>query len=268
MDLAGRTVLLTGAAGGIGHHIAEALTARGARVVASDRDAAELRRAVPGAAARLAADLRDLDQAEVLVARAEEAAGPVEVLVNCAGLAYVGAYVQEERDEIEDAVRVNLLAPMALIRAVLPGMLARRCGHVVNLTSVSGKGPAPYLATYAATKAGLIELTRSLRLEHRGRGVGFSAVSPGFVADEGMYARMERTGERAPMLLGTTSPARVATAVVRAIERDAPEKLVAPRPMRPVFALTELSPRAGELLILASGARRFLRKVGEKGGRA
>jgi NAD(P)-dependent dehydrogenase (short-subunit alcohol dehydrogenase family) len=266
MDPRGRTVLLTGAAGGIGHHIAAALAERGARLVVSDVDDASLAAAaLPVDAIRLAADLRDLDAAEGLVARAEQAAGPLDVLVNCAGLEFTGAFAQQDRGSIEDLVGVNLLAPLTLIRAALPGMLARRRGHVVNVTSISGKGAAPYLAVYGTTKAGLIELTRSLRVEHRGTGVSFSAVSPGFVADEGMYARMEG---RAPVTLGTSKPARVASGVLEALDRDVPEKLVVTRPMRAFFALTELSPRAGELGIVASGARRFLRRVAERRGTA
>jgi short-subunit dehydrogenase len=260
-------VLLTGAAGGIGHHVAAALVRRGARLVVSDLDQDALDR-IPGAAAALTADLRDLDAGEALIARAEDAAGPLDVLVNCAGLEYTGAFADQARDELEDIVRVNLLAPMALIRAALPGMLARGAGHVVNIASIAGKGPAPYLATYGTTKAGLIELTRSLRVEHRGTGVTFSAVSPGFVAREGMYARMASDDVKAPFTLGTSPPEKVAAAVVEAIEDDVPEKLVTSRPMRPFFALTELSPRAGELGIIGTGARRFLKKVGERRGRA
>ena len=266
MDPSGRTVLLTGAAGGIGHHIADVLARRGATVVASDADPGQLDAApLPPTVVRVAADLRDADAAEGLVARAEAEAGPLDVLVNCAGLEHTGSYARQPRGSIEDLIAVNLLAPSLLIRAVLPGMLARGTGHVVNLASISGKGPAPYLAVYGATKAGLIELTRSLRLEHRGSGVSFSAVSPGFVADEGMYARMEG---RAPFTLGTSKPDRVARAVLEALDRDVPEKLVVSRPMRPFFALTELSPRAGELGIIGSGARRFLRKVAERRGTA
>jgi NAD(P)-dependent dehydrogenase (short-subunit alcohol dehydrogenase family) len=267
MHLQGRTVLLTGAGGGIGHHIAETLARRGARVVASDIDEDRLE-PLAGVAARLGADLRDLDAAEALVARAEEAAGPLDVLVNCAGLEYTGAYADQERAEIEDLVRVNLLAPMTLIRAALPGMLARGRGHVVNIASVAGKGPAPYLATYGTTKAALIELTRSLRVEHRGTGVGFSAVSPGFVEREGMYARMAEDDLEAPVALGTSPPEQVAVAVAEAVEDDIPEKLVTARPMRPFFALTELVPRAGELGIIVSGARRFLGRVAGRRGRA
>jgi short-subunit dehydrogenase len=267
LALDGRTVLLTGAAGGIGGHVARALVRAGARLVVSDREAAGLER-LEGAVARLAADLRDLDVAEALVARTEAAAGPLDVLVNCAGLEYTGAYADQRRDELEDIVRVNVLAPMVLTRAALPGMLARGAGHVVNVTSVAGKGPAPYLASYGATKAALIELTRSLRVEHRGTGVGFSAVSPGFVERDGMYGRMRAAGDRAPVALGTSPPEDVAAAVVAVVEDDVPERIVASRPVRPLFALAELSPRAGELAIIASGARRFLRSVGRRRGRA
>src|SRR4051812_59108 len=211
MDLTGRTALLTGAAGGIGHHIADALALRGARLIASDVDEAELgEAALPAEAVRVAADLRDPAEIERLVAEA----GEIHVLVNCAGLEYTGAYAQQEVAEIDDIVRVNLLAPMLLIRAVLPGMLARGDGHVVNIASIAGKGPAPFLTAYGTTKAGLIGLTRSLRVEHRGSGVRFSAVSPGFVAREGMYARMAAGDVKAPFALGTVPPERVAHAVI------------------------------------------------------
>ena len=262
MKLAGRTVLVTGAAGGIGHHIVSALRERQARVLAHDADLAKLEAApLPPDVTFVPADLRDLHACERLVERA----GAIDVLVNCAGLEYVGRYEEMGRGEIDDLVRVNLLAPMMLTRFVLPGMLERRSGHVVNIASIAGKGPTPYLTTYGATKAALISLTLSLRAEHRGSGVSFSAVAPGFVSDEGMYARMEAT---APAALGTSTPDRVAAAVVRAIEHDRAEKIVASRPMRPLFVLNQISPRIGELGISASGAKRFLRKVGERRGRA
>ena len=261
MELTGRTVLLTGAAGGIGHHIADVVAASGAHLIASDVDEATLAAApLPAGIERRAADLRDLDAVERLVAEA----GEVDVLINCAGLEYTGSFHEQERHEIEDLVAVNVRAPLATIRAVLPGMLDRGYGQIVNVGSISGKGPAPYLATYAATKSALIELTRSLRVEYLDSCVGISVVSPGFVAREGMYARMEG---KAPFTLGTSDPEEVAQAVLRSIADDVPEILVAARPMRPFFALTELSPRAGEVGIVASGARRFLKGVAERRGR-
>jgi NAD(P)-dependent dehydrogenase (short-subunit alcohol dehydrogenase family) len=265
MELTGRTVLLTGAAGGIGHHIADVLARRGARLVVSDATDEQLAAApLPPDATRIAADLRSLDAIADLVARA----GAIDVLVNCAGLEYTGAFHDQGRDELADILQVNLHAPMELIRLVVPGMLARGAGHVVNIASISGKGPSPFLAAYGTTKAGLIELTRSLRVEYRDSCVGFSAVSPGFVAREGMYARMAEPGLEAPVTLGTSPPEQVAQAVLEVIEKDVPERIVTARPMRPFFALTELSPQIGELGIIGSGARRFLKRVAERRGRA
>jgi short-subunit dehydrogenase len=265
MELTGRTVLLTGAAGGIGHHIADVLARRGARLVLSDVSDEKLAGApLPEGTTRIAADLRSLDAIEDLVSRA----GAVDVLINNAGLEYAGAFHEQTREELADILHVNLHAPMELIRLIVPSMVARGSGHVVNLASISGKGPSPYLATYGTTKAGLIGLTRSLRVEYRGTGVRFSAVSPGFIEREGMYARMAEDGLRAPFTLGTSPPEQVAQAVLRVLDGDVPEKIVASRPMRPFFALGELSPRLGELGIIGSGARRFLRRVAERRGRA
>lgn len=271
MQLRDRTVLLTGAAGGIGGYIAEALAAAGAKLVLTDRDETGLARVRARAGQAVVAappcDLRDLAAAEALPARAEADAGPLDVLVNCAAIEFTGAFTAHTRDELDEIATVNLTAPMVLIRTVLPGMLERRRGHVVTIGSISGKGPAPYLAGYATTKAALIELTRSLRLEHRESPVGFSIVNPGFVADAGMYRRMELDGDRAPLALGTSKPERVAGAVVDVIEGDLAERDVSTRPMRPLFALTELHPVFGELGVRAAGGRRFLRAVGRTRGR-
>ena len=271
MRLEGATVLLTGAAGGIGGHVAEALAAAGARLVLTDVDEAGLARVrdrVGGDPPALVADLRDLDAAAALPARAEAAAGfGIDVLVNCAALEYTTAFHRHTVDELGAITTVNLAAPMTLVAAVLPGMLARGRGHVVTVASISGKGPSPYLVAYASTKAALVELNRSLRLEYRDEPVSFSTVAPGFVSDAGMYARMREAGDRAPLALGTSKPERVARAVVRAVEHDVAERNVATRPMRPLFALTELHPAIGELGVRAAGGRRFLRAVARRRGR-
>lgn len=262
MKLDGARVLLTGAAGGIGHHIATALAERGAVLLVNDVDIPSLEAAgLPDGAIKLPADLRDMHACERLIERA----GRVDVLVNCAGLEWVGAYEDQRRGEIEDLVRVNLLAPMMLTRIVLPQMLERGSGHVVNLASIAGKAPVPFLTVYGTTKAGLLSFTQSLRLEYRGRGVGFSAICPGFVSDEGMYTRMD--GD-APAALGTSTPERVAEAVVHAIERGRRERIVASRPLRPLFVLNQVAPALGEAGVRVSGTRRFLKRVGERRGRA
>lgn len=272
MHLADRTVLLTGAAGGIGGHVAQTLAARGARLVLTDRDEAGLERArarADGRAEVLAADLRDLDAAAALPGEAEAAAGAgLDVLVNCAAIEVTTAFDRHTPDELATISTTNVAVPMVLTAAALPAMLARGRGHVVNVASISGKGPSPYLAAYGATKAALIALTRSLRLEYRDAPVSFSAVCPGFVSDAGMYARMEQAGDKAPFTLGTSPPEHVAAAVAEAIEDDVAELDVAERPMRPLFALTELHPPIGALGVRAAGARRFLRSVARTRGRA
>src|SRR5436309_7263265 len=120
-------------------------------------------------------------------------------------------------------VDLNLTAPMLLTHRVLPGMLERGRGHIVFIASLAGKlGPA-YEAPYAATKAGLIGLTQSLRAEHLKAPVGFSVVCPGFVAGEGMYQRMVDEGIESNRLLGTTTIEKVAEGVVEAIREDLPQ---------------------------------------------
>jgi short-subunit dehydrogenase len=136
--------------------------------------------AVPG-------DLSEPANAEALIERSESALGPIDVLVNNAGVEFAAAFASQPREELRATIEVNLAAPLLLTRRVLPGMLERGRGHVVFMASLAGKAPTPYEAAYAATKAGLIGLTQSLRVEYRDAPVGFSVVCPGFVAGEGMY---------------------------------------------------------------------------------
>ena len=136
---------------------------------------------------------------------------------------------------------------MMLTRAVLPDMLRRRGGHIVNMSSLAGKFGPGYQEAYAATKAALTAFSFSLRGTYRGTGVSASVVCPGFV-EAGIYARMkQRIGRPAPGILGlgVCQPERVAQAVLRAIQRDWPEVFVSRVPVRPVLALYPLSPSLG-----------------------
>jgi short-subunit dehydrogenase len=139
-------------------------------------------------------------------------------------------------------------------------MLARRRGHVVNVASFGGKKGAPFEAVYSATKAGLIEWTSALRSELESTGVCFSAICPGYVTGEGMFAKF---GVSAPRTIGSCTPEQVAAAVVDAIRRDRPEVIVNSMPVRPLLALNALSPRLGLWLLEAMGITAFQRrKVG------
>lgn len=272
-DLRGANVLLTGAAGGLGHHIARALAGEGANLALSGRNVEALEeladetRALGVKVVVVAADLAEPDTARSLPARAEQELGPLDVVVNNAGIELTSAFTDLDPSEIETMTTVNLLAPMVITHAVLPGMLERGRGHVVQIASLAGKAGPPYSEPYAATKAGLVGLTESLRAEYAGSPVGFSVVCPGFVADEGMYARARDRGVRGSRLMGESKPQDVARAVLTAIRKDAPELIVNPTPVRPLLALRGFSPRTAEAVLRRAGTDDVFRRMAELSGR-
>ncbi|MEA2273146.1 MAG: hypothetical protein QOI98_1854, partial [Solirubrobacteraceae bacterium] len=208
--------LVTGASGGIGTHIARALAREGMDVVVSGRreDAlaavAEELRGMGVRAEGVSADHSDLDQIDSFLERSEAAVGPIDVLINNAGVESTAAFVRYTRAELTGMVDLNLTAPMLLTHSLLPGMLERGRGHVVFIASVAGKiGPA-YNEPYAATKAGLVGLTQSLRAEYAETPIGFSVVSPGFVAGDGMAQRMVDQGIKSNRNMGETTTDRIA----------------------------------------------------------
>jgi short-subunit dehydrogenase len=147
-------------------------------------------------------------------------------------------------------------------------MLERGRGHVVFMSSVAGKiGPA-YQAPYAATKAGLIGLTQSLRGEYPSGPVGFSVVSPGFVAGEGMYQRMADQGVTSNRILGHTTVKKVADRVVQAIRDDRPDVVESGSPVRPMLAMAQVTPRVAERTMRRIGATEIFRRAAEMNGRA
>jgi len=186
----------------------------GRRRDALDELAAEL-----GARA-IAADLAERGAVERLVAEA----GELDVLVANAALPASGRLATREPAAIDRALEVNLRAPIALARALAPGMVARGRGQLVFIGSLQSKAASAGASIYCATKFGLRGFALSLRAELAGSGVGVSIVEPGFVSESGMYAE---TGIPLPRVLGTRRPSAVADAVARAIERDRGEVTVA-----------------------------------------
>jgi len=252
----GMHALVTGGSRGLGPTIANALLREGARITLSARTADDLAAVAKNLTAgsaqvrAVAADVARDDDRRKLLEEAEAALGPVDLLINNAGIELMAPYASLPPERIQQIVRVNLDAPLMLSRLALPGMIERGSGHVVMIASLGGKKGSPYSATYAATKAGLIAWASAVRSELRGSGVGVSAISPGFVSEAGMFAVRNR---RAPWLLGTSTPDDVARAVVRAIAQDIGEIIVNPGPMRLMLALDALSPRLSTWLLRRSG---------------
>jgi short-subunit dehydrogenase len=226
VNLAGRTVLLTGATGGLGHAIARRLRAEGCELVLTGRRADLLAPLAAETAARsLAVDLTDPEAVQRLASECAE----VDVLVSNAGLPGTGQLTSFSVEQLDRALAVNLRAPMVLARELAVRMVARRSGHMVFMSSLAGKvGPARS-SVYSATKFGLRGFAQSLREDLRASGVGVSAIFPGFVRDAGMF---HDTGTKLPPGLGTVAPDAVADAVVRAIERNRGEIDVAPVSLR------------------------------------
>jgi short-subunit dehydrogenase len=272
-NLQGGTALVTGASGGLGTHIARRLAREGMNVAVSGRREDALANVVGELQAlgvesvAVPADLSDLSQVDQLIDGVEAALGPIDVLLNNAGVESVGAFTSYRREELVSMVDVNLTAPLLLTHRVTPGMLERGRGHVVFIASVAGKiGPA-FDEPYAASKAGLIGLTQSLRAEYLNAPVGFSVVCPGFIAGDGMYARMLQEGHRSNRLMGETTTEKIAAAVVRAIHQDRAEIIETGAPLRPMLALAQLAPGLVERVAPRFGITELFRKVAFARGR-
>ncbi len=266
-SLKDKVVLLTGASRGIGPIIAEALVKRRATVALAARS----RSGLQNVAARLnrdgannlivPVDLGESSQREELIHTVRKEFGTIDVLVNNAGLETEGAYSELAWSAIRETIEVNLIAPIALTHLVLPEMLRKKSGHIVNIASIAAKSGAPYAATYSGTKAGLAEWTRALRLELAGTGVQLSTIFPGYVREVGMFAKF---GIKPPWIIGSCSPFEVAKAVVHAIEKGRPEAIINSPPLRLAFVINEISPTIGDWLMRFSGLVNFQRrKVGK-----
>jgi short-subunit dehydrogenase len=244
MDLSGARVLLTGASGGIGNAIARALHDRGASLAITGRraDALEkLREELGDRVDVLQADLAERSDVDALPARA----GTVDVLVANAGLPAAGRLDSFTPEQLDRAIEVNLRAPVQLTRALLPGMLERGHGHVVFVSSMSGKVGAAGGSVYSATKFGVRGFGLSLHDELHGTGVGATTVFPGFISDAGMFAD---SGVKLPPGVGTKSPQQVAEAVIAGIEKNRAEIDVAPLAMRAGAKLAGAAPAAVAVL--------------------
>ncbi len=248
LPLSAATALVTGATGGLGGAIASALRDRGAGLIVSGRRAD----ALESLAARLqaqavVADLTVRDDVARLAGFAVDAG--VDVLVANAALPASGLLTDLTDEQIDRMLDVNLRAPIMLAHALAPAMAARGRGHLVFVSSLSGKAASRASSLYSATKFGLRGFALALRQDLAPHGVGVSLVAPGFIRDAGMFAD---SGVKLPPVAGTKTSADVATAVIHVIERDRAEVEVAPAALRAGTAFASVAPQ-----LAASASRLF-----------
>ena len=210
-DLTGRKALVTGASGGIGGAIARSLHAQGATVTLSGTRRTALDALASSLGERvglLEADLSDKDAVEALVPAAEAAMGGLDILVNNAGVTRDNLFLRMKDDEWDAVIAVNLTASFRLARAAVKGMMRRRYGRIISIGSVVGTTGNPGQGNYAASKAGLIGLTKALAAEVASRNITVNCVSPGFIESPMTESLNEKQRET---ILGTVPMARLGT---------------------------------------------------------
>jgi 3-oxoacyl-[acyl-carrier protein] reductase len=185
-DLTGKRALVTGASGGIGREIAKALAAAGARVALSGTRVGALEDTAKEMAGAdhpiLPCNLSDLDAVDKLVPSAEAALGGLDILVNNAGMTRDNLFMRMKNEEWDEVLAVNLTAAFHLTRSVLRGMMKQRYGRIISITSVVGVAGNPGQANYAASKAGIIGMSKSLAQEVASRNITVNTIAPGFIA--------------------------------------------------------------------------------------
>jgi short-subunit dehydrogenase len=253
MQLHDRVVLVTGASRGIGAAVASAVVAKGAVVGLIARTGGDLEEVLGELGHRGAAATADVADPAALagaIATLETELGPIDVLAANAGIGAYGPFADIETDEMQRLVNVNVLGTMYAIRNVVPGMIARRRGHIVTIGSIAGRIGSPFEAVYSATKFAAVGLTEALAVEVEPYGIGVSVVNPGPVASSFGDARGHPYDRDRPK---PVAPAEVAAAVVHAIEHDKRELYVPPW-FRPAVVVRHLVPP-----MLRWGTRRSFR---------
>src|SRR3954454_5821190 len=257
-SLAGRVVAITGAARGIGRATAAALVREGASVAIGDLDAPLARRTaeeIGPAATAFALDVTDRASFEAFIGGVEAKLGPVDVLVNNAGIMPLGPFVEEDDATARRLVDINVHGVMHGMKVVLPRFVARGAGHLVNIASAAGKGPYPGGATYCGTKHFVVGVSETVRGELRGTGVDVSVVMPVVVDTE--LAAGVGTARGVPRL----APEEVAAAIAETLRRPRFDVFV-PRSLGPLAVAPRLRPRVDrELVHRALRADRVLADV-------
>jgi short-subunit dehydrogenase len=264
-----QNAIVTGASHGIGEYIARALAARRMNLLLVARSESELARLADELRSRdtkvaiAAVDLGEPEAAAQVAAAAATELGTVEVLVNNAALELQRRFHTIGADEIEAVIRVDLITPIELTHLLLPGMLERGYGRIVNISSIAGRVGFPHTETYAASKDGLIAFGRVLRNDYRRAGVSASAIVLGAVKDAGIG---QRTIDELGLKTNTSfmvTPEKVVKSVLRAIDKDKAEIVVMPGPGRLLKALLDLFPGFGAAVNRISGSEKAMALVAD-----
>lgn len=259
----GASGIVTGASRGLGRLLAIALAERGMNLVLAARNEEDLAETAEEVAARgargvvVGCDVTRKDDLSRLVEEAVEALGPPDLLVNNAGIETVADFREMSLDEIESVMVTNSVAPMWLTRLVVPHMVARKSGHIVNISSIAGKSALPYFAAYASSKHALVGFSWCMRQELKRFGIGVSVICPGFINGTGM-ADEWALGAKRPALAPKVEPAKVVKAVLSAIDRDRGEVVVGSglSPLSDVFFA--LSPELTSSVLRVGGMHDYL----------
>ena len=257
-DLTDKWVLITGAASGIGRCMALEFAGQGSNVIIADindegmKKVAEEVESKGVKAVTIRADMSKPEEVEALAHRAVEEAGRVDVLVNNAGIAFVSEMVNVTIEEWERIMAVNLRGPILLVHHLLPHMIERGSGHIVNVASMAGLIGIPGLGPYTVTKFGMVGFSEALRIELRPSGIGVTAVCPGLV-DTPIIMNSPIKGfsediRQLPRLI-TTSPERAAKLIINGVKRNKAKVLPATAPGRLFYIIKRLAPRTAEFLI-------------------
>ncbi|MDB9371863.1 SDR family NAD(P)-dependent oxidoreductase [Nodularia sphaerocarpa] len=247
-SLKGKTVLLTGASRGLGVYIARNLAKEQATIVGVSRSKLSLDKvsdqikAVGGKWISIPFDMTNVGELSNLATQIHEIAGPVDILINNAGVEMYRNFVDYSLAEIQSILTTNLVAAVEITRLLLPSMLERRSGHIVNIASVAGKKGIAYNSIYSASKAGLILWSDAIRQELAGTDVNISAICPGYISKVGMTVK---TRVPVPQLAGISTPSDAANAVIKSIKYNRAEVIVNESPL--TEALTKLMFAIGQL---------------------
>jgi short-subunit dehydrogenase len=263
-----RNAIVTGASHGIGRYIARALAARQMNLLLVARSEAELARLATELrgdvkVSAAAVDLGDPEAARQVAEAATAELGSVDVLVNNAATEPQTRFHVLTTAEIEHVLQVDLISPVLLSRLLLPGMLERGYGRIVNISSLAGHTSFPYTEAYAAAKDGLTAFSRVLNSDYRHTGVSATSLILGPVKDTGVSARtLVETGLTASTAF-SVGPQKVAAATLRAIDRPKPEMVVSVGPGRILKALMDYFPGMGPALNRLSGADKLMSSVAD-----